>query len=155
LLREARDQAARAGDLELALRAAAKLADVFAVDVTDMRAVALEEASRAATTAAVPLSSAAYALAFLDDAAEADDYAAADRLRRAAQAALGVITNKTLSNRSLETLVQYRAYEIQALRKAYEALEDTIKVLATNPGDPDANLALGKFFCLDKGDWDR
>src|SRR5262249_12926545 len=96
-----------------------------------------------------------YALAFLDDAAEADDYAAADRLRKAAQAALGVITNKTLSNRSLETLVQYRAYEIQALRKAYEALEDTIKVLATNPGDPDANLARGKFFGLDKGDWDR
>jgi hypothetical protein len=155
LLREARDQGARAGELELALRAAAKMAELFAVDAAEMRAQALEQATRAATTAAVPLNSAAYALAFLDDATDADDYPAADRLRKAAQAALGVILNKALSNRSLEALVQYRAYEIQALRKAYEALEEKVKVLAANPDDPDANLALGKFFCLDKGDWDR
>jgi hypothetical protein len=155
LLQEARDQAARASDVDLALRAAAKLGEVFAVDIAEMSAQALEQASRAAASPTVALNSAADALALLDDAAEADDYTAADRLAKAAQTALGVITNKAQGSRSLEALAQYRANEMQACRKAYEPLADAVKALAKSPDDADANLALGKFYCLDKGDWDR
>src|SRR5207244_456366 len=105
------------------------------VDAGEMRAQALEQASHGALTTAAPLTSAAFALAYLDDAVEADDYATADRLRKAAQAALLTIRNKAQSNPFLEAAVRGRANDIEALRKAYEPLQDAAKTLATNPDD--------------------
>ncbi len=44
--------------------------------------------------------------------------------------------------------------EIAATRKAYEAVKEARQMLETNSNDADANLALGRFYALARGDWD-
>jgi hypothetical protein len=44
---------------------------------------------------------------------------------------------------------------VAALRKAYESVADAVRVRADRADDADANLALGKFHALARGDWDR
>ncbi len=150
LLRESRDLLARAGDTGPALRAADELAARFSVGAVEMRTQALEQAGRATLKSEACANVAALALAVGEDAVDADDYATADRLGRAALEAGQSITNK-----SLEAVVRRRVGEIQVLAAAYAPVQGAAKTLATKADDPDANLALGKFFCLDKGDWDR
>ncbi len=36
-----------------------------------------------------------------------------------------------------------------------ENVEDAMAVLKTNPTDPEANLAVGRYYCFRKGDWDK
>ena len=80
-----------------------------------------------------------------------DDYKAADRLVKTAQAAAFAASSPTL-----EAAVRGRAREVEALAAAYsDAVQAAEKTLAEKPDDPDANLVLGKFLCLDKGDWGR
>jgi hypothetical protein len=150
LLREARDLAARAGDLELSLRAAEALANQFAVTPLEMKVEAFEMAGRAARSAAVRLDVATRALALADDAGEADDYEAAERLARAAQVSAGALSGLPVAAAARE-----RVKEIAALRTAYEPARDAARTLTGRPEDPDANLTLGKFYALSRGDWDR
>jgi hypothetical protein len=51
--------------------------------------------------------------------------------------------------------VRERVKEIADLRTAYDAVADAVRTLAAKPKDPEANLALGKFYALEKGDWER
>ncbi len=151
LLRESRDMSAKAGDMPSALRAAEALGERFRVDAAEMRTQALEEASSIATlTGEVQANITALALAYAEDAEDADDYATAERLIKAAQTAV-----ESVANRFLKLAVLGRTSEVRELRTAYASVQDAAKTLATNPDDAAANLALGKFFCLDKGDWDR
>ncbi len=150
LFRESRDLSAKAGDVGPALRAAEAIGERFTVDAAEMRTAAVEDASNAILPSDARANIAAVALAYADDAVEADDYATAERLMKAARTAAGSITN-----RSLEAAVLRRSGEIQQLRTAYATAQDAAKSLATRPDDTAANLALGKFLCLDKDDWDR
>jgi WD40 repeat protein len=150
LLREARDLVARAGDLPEALHAAEEMANQFAVDVLPMKAAALEAASHKAASAAVHLNVAVIGLALSDRAEEAEDYQTAERLARVAQASAA-----TLTGLPVVAAAQARLKETSAIRKAYESVSDAVGVLATRPDDDDANLALGKFHALIRGDWDR
>jgi WD40 repeat protein len=150
LLREARDLAARAGDVLAALRAAEEMANTFDVDVRAMKAEALEAAGHKGASAAVQRDVAVIALALADDADEADQYEAAERFAKAAQASAATLTGLPLA-----AAAPARLREATAVRKAYDAVADSVAALAARPDDADANLALGRFHALARGDWDR
>jgi hypothetical protein len=150
LLREARDAAARGGDVTLALRVAERMAAHFDVDVLAMKAEALEAHGRVAAQPLARVETAIRALAFADDAAEADNYDAAERLAKAAQA-----NTANLTGLPAAAAAAARVRELTAVRKAHPPAVEADKALAARPDDPDASLALGRFHALARGDWDR
>jgi hypothetical protein len=150
LLREARDLAARVGEVPRSLQAAQEMGNSFDVVAEEMKAAALEVASRAATTAATRLSVATAALAVTDDAFEADQYAAAERLAKIAQT-----ISATWGAHPVVAAAQARTKEAAALRQAYEDIRDSLAKLEATPDDAEANLAVGGFYALARGDWDR
>jgi hypothetical protein len=149
LLREARDLAARAGDISLAFVAAGELSNRFQVVAEETKAAVLEAASRAATTGSARLTIAAAALLVADDAVEIDQYPVAERLVKLAQ------TMTTSSAHPIASAAAGRVKEVAALRRAHEEAQPALARLDAAPDDPAANLAAGTFYALVKGDWDR
>jgi hypothetical protein len=149
LLREARDLAAKAGDLALAMRAAASLSEQFAVSAFEAKTAALDLAGRSAPTPLAQLQVAELAVTLAEEAEAADDYEAAARLVKVAQAA------PLASNKGLATVVHERSAEVEHLGKAYTAIKEALRMVADKSADADANLAVGRFLCLQKGDWDK
>ena len=150
LFRESRDLAARAGDFGLSRRAVEEMVKDFAVNDQEMNVQAVEAAARAILAPAALVHIAEAGLPLAEEAVDADDYDMADRAIKAAGAAA-----HSASNSAMEKVTSARAAEIEALRKAWEPAGAAAQTLATKPDDPDASLALGAFFCLDKGDWGR
>jgi WD40 repeat protein len=143
LLREARDLAARAGDLALSLRAVEETAFLFDVDELEGKKAALQAAVKA-PTAADPAAVAAAALDLIDAAVTADRYETADALLRLARAAAKRAGRLDLNARAvrLERRVAY-------LREEYA------KARAGRAGGAEASLALGRFQCFHKEDWTK
>jgi WD40 repeat protein len=150
LLREARDLAARAGDLLLSLQAAEQMAKHFAVNTLEMKAAGLEAATRTAATPSIRLNAAILALALADDAEESNNYEMGERLAKMAQASAATLTGLPVA-----VATQARLKEASAVRKAYQSVQEASRVLADKHDDPDANLAVGKFHALSRCDWDR
>jgi serine/threonine protein kinase len=90
-------------------------------------------------------------LALADEATEADDYEEAERLAKIAQASTTAPTDLAAA-----AAARARVKEVAALREAYEAIPNAVRALGDKPHhDSDAHLALGRFYALAKGDWDR
>jgi len=49
---------------------------------------------------------------------------------------------------------QARAKEAEALKAEYEKIKAVLEQLKEKPDDADANLTAGKYYCLQKGNWD-
>jgi hypothetical protein len=150
LLRGARDLAAKVGDLSLSLRAAGEMAERFDVDEQEMKLQAVETGARAATTRGANLHVAEAALPLAEEALDGDDF---DKAKRFIQIALD--TSKGADNPSVRAAVDERLGEIEALRKAYEPVKAALQTLAGKPDDAAANLTLGTYLALAKGDWNR
>jgi formylglycine-generating enzyme required for sulfatase activity/serine/threonine protein kinase len=150
LLREARDLAMTSGDMPLALRAAEEIANSFAISVWKLKAAALEMAATVVTAPAARINLATTALGMSDAAEEEEDYESAERLAKVAQTAVA-----TMATHPLAAFAQGRIVEIAAVRKACAAVAGATRVHDERPDDADANLALGKFHALVRGDWDR
>ncbi len=83
---------------------------------------------------------------------EADDYDAAERLLRVAQTFVADQTGTPVA-----IAVATRAPEIPDFLAFHynKSARDAAATLASNPKDPAANLAMGRFQALIRGDWDR
>lgn len=147
MYRAARDLAARGGNVGVALDAATALSQSFAVNPGEVTAATLEAVDKARVATARTIVDAATDAA--DAATEADDYALAERLLKLA----GAAANRA-SSAALVSGVAREVKELDATRKAFEALEPDRKTLRTNPNDPAANGRVGRFLCFVKGDWD-
>jgi hypothetical protein len=55
---------------------------------------------------------------------------------------------------SFAAAVGARLEEVKAARADYEAAQPARAALQEKPDDPEANLAVGKYLCFRKGDWD-
>jgi WD40 repeat protein/serine/threonine protein kinase len=162
LLWEARDLAAKAGDFRLAMIKAEGMAEIFAVDAWEMKADALEQAdsksynmpfTRDARELAVKSyyrNAAMHALVTADAAIEHDALGAAERMVKAAQK-----YETAARDANLTAVIPARLKELAALLKAFEKVPDAQKTLESRSEDPDANLVVGKYFALGKGDWDK
>jgi hypothetical protein len=150
LFREARDLAADAGDLGLALAAIRELARHYAVDALAIKAMTLERLERAATTSSGHRLVVETVLGAVEEALGADRYDDAGRLVKIAEA-----TAPKAASLNLVSLVQARAKEVESWRGEYERVREAADQLTKDPKDSQANLTLGRYFGLVKGDWAR
>jgi DNA-binding beta-propeller fold protein YncE len=149
-LREARDLAARAADTTAAFHAAEEMARQFAVGVLYMKADALAAAIAAATTPDAARSFAEQALALTQEAVDADQFDPAGRLGKVAADAAARAQDQAL----VET-VAGRNRALVAMRQAFAAIGPVVERLNRDPEDAAANLAMGKYLALVKGNWER
>jgi hypothetical protein len=148
LLSEASDVSTRAADAELAFKAIDELVARFTIDSRPLKIAALERAVREAHTPERSLLLADIAKDFIDEAVTADRYVEAVRLAKLSE-------NAALrsGDRALITATTTRRRDIEFLQKSFEDLKPARAVLTDKPDDMDANLAVGRFLCLMKGDW--
>ncbi len=150
LCREAQEAAATAGDAALAAEAVDVLGLTFAIDVVSLKMAAFATASKAAKTPEeLALAAGAY-VAVAETAAAADLYETADKALAAA-APLA----KRGNDAALASRIAALAKEVAALKPRAEALKRAREALAKNPADAAANLELGRFLCLVKGNWEE
>jgi len=150
LLRVARDISVEAGDAATALRAIDLVDGGFHVDAAEMKIAAVLDAAKSAVTDAHHRAIADETFALVEAAVDKDHYDTAERLSRVAQS----------SARKLREGETVRAYtelsrEVERIARAYNRIAPQREVLDEKPTDPEANLAVGKFLCFDKGDWRR
>jgi WD40 repeat protein/serine/threonine protein kinase len=151
LLREARDLAAQAGDAPAALLAADQLAQLYEVeDAAGMRLTALEGSAKAAATPAATRAVAEAGLALLEESLAADDFDRVATLEGLIEPAARKAQSSALSK-----VVEARLKEVAEARKDHEAAQAAAATLKDKPDDPTANLAVGKYQCFRKGDWDK
>jgi hypothetical protein len=90
------------------------------------------------------------ATSLADEAVEQDDYVAAGRFLAIAEKAARKA--KTLA---LITKVQSRQKAVADAEKRFSELKLSLDTLKKKPEDPEANLAVGKFYCLVKNEWGK
>ena len=148
LYQEARTIAAKAGDVALAVSAAEATCKAFEVNRPDLIIATLEAAGKSITHPNKAIVEAALDAA--EDQIQVDDYSGASRLLKVAvSAASRVNVNQTALTATVTAMTQ----DVEAARKAYEATVGERKILTKTPDDPIANLRVGRFLCLIKGDW--
>lgn len=150
LLRAARDIAAKAGDVTVAIDACDRLGREFRVDLLSMKLKALEQAvvNLAAESELAPLYNNSLQLG--DEALKLDDFKSAQALYRLAM-------NAARRGRSAEReyQVNLREGDLRETRVAYQRITDHVHTLVRAPEDPAANAAVGRYYLLLKRDWDR
>jgi hypothetical protein len=151
LLQTSADMAARGGNVALAWQAYGDLKQHFEIDVAPQRLRMIEGVAEDARPANQNKTVAQQMLLLVDDATAADDYDAATALADAA-------VSLARKARDLDLVKQAVAVgkEIEPLAARYNReVKPALAVLKTNPDDPAANLAVGKYLVLVKGDWQR
>ncbi len=148
LLRVARDVATQAGDVTTAFAAIEMLDRGFVVDAVKMKTDALFTAANSIVRTEHAKAAASESIALVRAAMAQDDYPVAEQLLRVGQAA----ARKSRDGELIRGLTDL-GREMARIVKAYDALQPALKVLDEKPTDPAANLAVGKFYCLVKGDW--
>jgi hypothetical protein len=148
LLRDARDFAAEAADLELAFDAIDALGALFDVKVGDLRGDAISAARKAARS---PLTAERAAYAVLDAVYRSVDRSEFEDASRALRDVEPFL--KAAQSTSLTQKVADLQKEIPSRKKESDEAKKAELALATNPADGDACLKLGRFLCFVKGDW--
>lgn len=150
LLCEARGLAERQGDAALALLAIDELAKRFEVSGGEMRREALSLALRQSQTPA--------SLALIAESAfQAAEASLADGEYPAWSTLLGQLKDAASKkgDSPLAQSMDEQQRRLETLQGVYQGANAAAKALEQTPGDPAANLELGRFYCLAKGDWDK
>jgi WD40 repeat protein/serine/threonine protein kinase len=150
LLRETRDLAATAGDVPTVVMAVEEMARAYAVDGPEVKLAALSKASQSATTSAAHQAVVEAVFNLLGEPLAADHFEPAGRL-----IALAESSARKAGNPGLVSRVDALSKEVSSLRKAHVEVQTALEVLKKDPADPAANLAVGKYLCFRKGNWDE
>ncbi len=150
LLRMARDGAVAQADPALALQAVDEIARSFQIDALAAKLETLTAISKSMMNPAQSKTFAETANAVVDDAIFADNYEIARQALALAQAAA-----KKTRDAELNKLTAGRAKEIDSLEQAFQSVKIAQAQLDEKPLDPAANLAVGRYRALAKGDWDH
>jgi tRNA A-37 threonylcarbamoyl transferase component Bud32 len=150
LLREARDLAAQAGNLEEALKTVDELTKQYAVNGLEMKIGVLEVMAGVSTNPANSKLLVDTSFLVLEELLAADNFEAAGRLLKVAQAA-----GRNAKSVPLLSSIQACSADMEFLKKEYEKAKAALDTLKKNPKDAEASLVAGKYLCLLKGDWDK
>jgi hypothetical protein len=150
LLRLARDVAIQGGDGSDAFQAIDEMGAAFQVDLIKMKANALQSLSKKARLAPQHRSIVEKCLELMDLAVRGDDFATATRL-----ADVALEASRKARQPDLGKAVLARKKEVDNMAAASERVKDSQAVLAKNGNDPTANLTVGRYYCLVKGDWEK
>jgi len=110
----------------------------------------LAKAARSASVAKQHKAVAEQAASLMEDAIVADDYETAGELGQTALAAAREARDSALIGR-----IAARSKEVDEVAKARAEVKEALAALDKSPGDPKANLAVGRYYCLIKGDWKK
>jgi WD40 repeat protein len=150
LLREAREMAVQAGDALTALRSIDEMAQAFSVDGMDLKVQTLTRMGQAATTPAANKALTESILLVIDETVAHDQFETARALLT-----LGEATAHKTTTSALVVRIQNRAREVGELQKEHETMQAAAAHLKDKPDDAEANLTVGRYLCLRKGDWDK
>ena len=151
LLKLAREMATDGLDGLTAFQAIETMSDTFEIDPIEMKAAVLKEGAAHATVVEHHKCLMEVALSLVDAAIAEDNYSIAKQLCDLA-ASEATAANDT-KNRDLATR---RGLEVETVLAAlYEKAQTAAAMLNTDPVNPQANTASGKYLCFDKGEWDR
>jgi hypothetical protein len=150
LLQAARNMAIEAADAQTALEAAERTIRHYRVDAPAMRIETVLKAAGNARTSEQRKAVVEAAIPLIHVAADNDEYTTANRL---------VPKVLDLARRSRDTALVKRMVvvqkEVAESAKAYVEVEKALAVLEDRPTDPVANLTVGRYACLAKGDWGK
>ena len=150
LLRIARDVAVQAADAEKSLSAVDSLAAEYRVDGLQMKFDVLAKFARSRQA----LDQSDVVLAGLgslyEKAVAAGKYGIAERAAGLEVSMAKMVQDNTMRVRALKH--QKAAAKLQAM---HGNVEQAIMALKENPEDPKANLAVGKFHCFARGEWNK
>jgi hypothetical protein len=142
MLREARDVAASAGDVETAMRATDELAKIFAISAVAFKLAALAKIGPKDPEAA--RSAARAYLGLVSEAIRTDDYDSA-----VAAAGKGEALAKASQDPLLPARFQELQKELAGFKSEYQKVKADLDKAA--PADPEA---IGRYLCFVRGAWD-
>jgi predicted Zn finger-like uncharacterized protein len=148
LFRESIDLATQAGDLDQAFRSADELGKDFDLSSASLKADVIDKAATSVAAGEPAKALVDTLLPIINEAVAADDYEAAARITKAAEAAA-----KKAKTLALLSQVQNRAKDLDNLKASFEKVKAALTTLKTKPDDAEANLLVGRHYCLAKGDW--
>lgn len=150
LLREARELAKGVGDAGMALAAVDEMARRFEIDGQAVRQETLRELADSVRTAPAAREVAHLCLQRMDEAAGAEQFGTAMDYARTAYAAARKSRDGALVQEALD-----RGKAVQLRQQEHEQIAGARTLLAAQPDDPAANLAVGRYFCLLQHDWSQ
>lgn len=149
LLQESRSMAAEVGDLATALGAVEELSRLYEVDRPALKYAALATARLAATSPEQFSSFSEALLTLTDEAVAAQETDIAEKA-----STLALTLAKAAKSIPLVKRTEAKAKEIGELKTKLVHVSKAKAKLVTSPDDADANLTVGRFLCLVKGDWE-
>ena len=150
ILKVAKDVATQAADVETAFAAVDAIAQSFDVNPIEAKAGVLTLVAKNARLPPEHTAVAKQSLALVDPALAKDEFDLAARLGELALAEARLARGPKLVQQIEEQIAQ-----IQEQSRAYEDVKKFASILEQKPTDPEANLAVGKYRCFTKGDWDQ
>lgn len=117
-------------------------------DILDVKLEAIQKVGKSARTPSQCKMLVDLALPLLDTLIARDRYEDAMSVAATAVAASRITLDSALVERALA-----RRQQVEELAHDYAALRPFLAKLEQEPTNPEANLALGRFRCLRKGDW--
>ncbi|MCY3021603.1 MAG: hypothetical protein NTW87_21525 [Planctomycetota bacterium] len=149
-LREARDVAASAGELDIAFGAVDTLAQAFAVDAPGLKAGALTAAVRTVATAEAAEKAYAAGLDLLDEMARDNQFDGALKL-------VGPLDDlaRRANHPDMARTLQARSKELRAQQTEWARAKPLFDRLKADPEDAEAAVAAGKYYAASRGDWEH
>jgi len=150
LYEEARELAITAGNPDLAVQAGEAIALVFEADPWPMHLSAVSQLAKAARSPQTREDVLGILTPLCDSALAEDRYEVADSL-------LDLAINLASQLRDSVRREQFsrRRDNTKAVATAFEAIKPRLEALKQNPDDPQANEAVGRFYCFVKHDWKK
>jgi hypothetical protein len=149
LLRDARDFAAKGGDPLTAGKAADALADEYRLGPGAARAPMAAPLATAPLTPDNARAAADVLISGAEAAAAGDEWDDALALLKSADVVARKAKNFALANK-----VKTQLSQVEKGKAAATQIEEQVAALKANPDDPAANLAVGRYLCLVKHEWD-
>lgn len=150
LFQESLDLASDAGDFVLAMGIIRDLAGGYEVDAWKQRQDLVQRLAKRTTPPDAVNTFTQQLLELVDQAVKEDRFDCAVEA-----VSLAATVSQTGRDTQLKTTARVRKTEITALKEHWRIAQLAIDRLATDPENPKANQALGRFLCFAKSDWDK
>lgn len=142
--------ATNAGDPRQVSRALRSLDARFKIDAYEKVNLAANGMRRSLRTPEQHEAMIDFCMEWADRAVEEEDYMDAARFLQTAQASVRMTRNPALTR-----MLTSRINEVGELRREFSRIEEDMQVLKDKPDDPRANLQVGRYLALYRGEWDK
>lgn len=150
LLTIAERMSSQIGDVETAFKAVEQLSEHFDINHHRAKVDAFIQSAEHASTTDQRRAVANLAPQLMEECVAQDDFDTASQLYK-----LAVAAARGARERKLAKQLSVRQAEIKEIANEFAGIKAHRDSLEKDPADPDANFALGRFYCLMKGDWDK